>query len=309
MKKLIQIGILLCLVSSAAAQDQILPLNGSTAEKIMHVCDWNDLLPQHPFPQGEIISQDGMTVLKISNTNDVPLEVTILTITNSSLLRNVKSASIEVKYELRNDRPLVTTNRDGIVERGKQYLSANLAFRLQIPSEVLGGDETTGGYSYPLAGTSNWQRLYSGTPYFARRTPTQIELRLLLDGSGTVYLRPLKLIGVPQNWWSPQTAGLIGGIGGSLIGCFGGLIGILASMGKGRRFVLATTVILIVTGILLVIAGVVAVAMKQPYAVWYPLLLGGTILTFVLSINLYSIKRRYDDLEIRRMTSMDATGR
>jgi hypothetical protein len=25
-------------------------------------------------------------------------------------------------------------------------------------------------------------------------------------------------------------------------------------------------------------------------------------------VNLYPIKRRYDDLEIRRMTSMDATG-
>ena len=135
-----------------------------------------------------------------------------------------------------------------------------------------------------------------------------MELSLLLPGPGTIYLRPVNLIGVTQSWWSPQMAGLIGGIGGSLIGCLGGFIGILAGMGKGRRFVLTTTVILIFVGFFLVIAGVAAVAMKQPYAVWYPLLLGGTILTFVLSINLYSIKRRYDDLEIRRMTSMDATG-
>lgn len=103
--------------------------------------------------------------------------------------------------------------------------------------------------------------------------------------------------------------GLVGGIGGSLIGCLGALIGILASVGKGRRFVLTTISSLIVAGIFLVIAGVIAVAMKQPYAVWYPLLLGGAIMAFVFSVNLYPIKRRYDDLEIRRMTSMDATGR
>ena len=136
-----------------------------------------------------------------------------------------------------------------------------------------------------------------------------MELRLSLDGSGIVYLRPIKLMGIKSDWWSPEQSGLIGGIGGALIGCLGALIGILASMGKARRFVLTSTVILIVAGILLVITGIVAVAMKQPYAVWYPLLLGGAILTFVLSINFYSIKRRYEDQEIRRMTSMDATGR
>jgi hypothetical protein len=116
-------------------------------------------------------------------------------------------------------------------------------------------------------------------------------------------------MGRTQNWWSPQMGGLVGGIGGTIIGCLGGLIGILAGMGRARRFVLTTTVILIVAGILLVVAGIIAVAMKQPYAVWYPLLLGGAILTFALGVNLHSIKRRYDDLEIRRMTSMDATGR
>ena len=70
-------------------------------------------------------------------------------------------------------------------------------------------------------------------------------------------------------------SGGVGGIGGSLIGCLGALIGILASIGKARRFVLITTVILIVAGILLVIGGIVAVAMKQPYGVWYPMVLSG----------------------------------
>ncbi len=172
-----------------------------------------------------------------------------------------------------------------------------------------GSDQITNKSWILFGGKSNWKR-YNFIPVAGRNEnpPKQVELRLYLPATGTVYLRPVKILGVAKNWWSTQQSALVGGIGGSLIGCFGALIGILASAGKARRFVLATTVILIVTGILLVIAGVVAVALKQPYAVWHPLLLGGAILAFVLSINFYSIKRRYDDLEIRRMTSMDAAG-
>jgi len=108
-----------------------------------------------------------------------------------------------------------------------------------------------------------------------------------------------------HGWWSAKQGGMIGGIGGSVIGCFGGLLGCLAGMGKVRKFVLAMTKIFIVLGIFLTIVGLVAVVLKQPYAVWYVLLLPGVILTAVFGANLRPIKRRYDDLEIRRMTSLD----
>ena len=83
----------------------------------------------------------------------------------------------------------------------------------------------------------------------------------------------------------------------------------LAGKGKARNFVLATLKICVALGIVLLIAGLAAVASGQPYAVWYALLLPGFILTLVFSLNLPSIQRRYDELEIRRMTSLDATGR
>ena len=117
-----------------------------------------------------------------------------------------------------------------------------------------------------------------------------------------------KVMGVIQSWWSPEQIGYIGGIGGSLIGCLGALIGCLAGLGKARCFVLASTRISIGLGLALTIAGLIALLGKQPYAVWFPLVLTGGILTFVLAVNLYPIKRRYDDQEIRRMTSLDATG-
>ena len=79
-------------------------------------------------------------------------------------------------------------------------------------------------------------------------------------------------------------------------------------MGKARKFVLAMTRIFIGLGILLTVAGLIAVGFQQPYAVWYALLLPGVILTLVFSLNLPAIQRRYDELEIRRMASVDAMG-
>jgi hypothetical protein len=185
-----------------------------------------------------------------------------------------------------------------------------------LPPAALGGDGITvetggtpGGRSGNIYGTSNWRPcLFTINRNSFEGLPTQLELKLVLPGSGTVYLRPIKLLEVTGSWWSPQQIGLIGGIGGSVIGCFGALLGLLASKGKTRNFVLTTMKIFIALGILLTIAGFVAVVSNQPYAVWYALLLPGVILTLVFSLNLPSIQRRYDELEIRRMTSVDTMG-
>jgi hypothetical protein len=101
---------------------------------------------------------------------------------------------------------------------------------------------------------------------------------------------------------------LIGGISGSWIGCLGGLIDLPVSKGKARNFVLATVKSFIALGILLMIAGLVAAILKQPYSVWHALLLPGVILILVFSLKVHSIQRRYDELKIRRMTSTDTTG-
>jgi hypothetical protein len=116
--------------------------------------------------------------------------------------------------------------------------------------------------------------------------PEKLELNLNLVISGTVYLRPIKILEITKNsnWWTPEQAGKIGGIGGSVIGCFGALLGLLASKGKARTFVLTTMKIFIALGILLTIAGFAAVVSSQPYAVWYALLLPGVILTLVFSL-------------------------
>jgi hypothetical protein len=309
MKRLIQLNLLLLLISSASAQDsqpqKPLP---PESQIILRDYDWKDLAKQQALP-GEVITMDGSSVLKIETTNDTilrdnteapPQQISLLKISDPSVIRKTYFLVCEVKTK-------------GVF--GFENKQSSLSLMCSLPPATFGGDgrtidaKTINNSIGTIYGTSKWRSIQFAVDRNAiEGLPTHLELHLEMLGRGTIYLRPIRLYGVAGSWWSPEQTSLIGGIGGSLIGCFGALLGILASKGKARNFVLTTMKIFIVLGILLTIAGFVAVMSKQPYAVWYALLLPGVILTLVFSLNLPSIQRRYDELEIRRMTSVDTMG-
>ena len=283
MKTLLHACLLFCSVATAVAQVQLFGF------------DWKN----SPPAGATIVMQDGKSALKIENTNAAPLTVRLMIVTNPPVAEMLYAITGEVKYE--------NVGGSGYLEMWNFFAPAQ-------PGEAEGKyfSRTLGdaGEMAKISGTSDWRKfmlLFDRTG--ASEPPTRLEINLVLPGSGTVYLRAAKLE-KPQSasWWSPRQAGLIGGIGGSVIGCFGALLGLLASKGNARNFVLTTMKTFIALGILLTLAGFVAVVSKQPYAVWYPLLLLGVILTLVISLNLPAIQRRYDELEIRRMASVDAMG-
>ena len=113
----------------------------------------------------------------------------------------------------------------------------------------------------------------------------------------------------PGAWWGDRTAGLFGGIGGSIIGCLGALMGTLASLGRGRRLVLSLAITMPFCGAACLVLGIVAVGAGQPYAVYYPLLLGGIIMTVVFAGCLPTVRKRYEEIELRKMTAMDVGAR
>lgn len=304
MKKLFQTGLMLWFVSFAAHGEQ----------NLVRVYDWKELAQRRELPGGEIVPMDGRWVLKIENTKDTPLSFQILNITNPPISKMVCAIIGRVKYEN-------VQHENG--SAGQMSMMVHFADKM-----VVGFPYESGGFEYvntfDFSGTSDWTDLFfpsDRTEYMGLWTnaPPKLEISIFLRAHGTVYLQPLQLVEYERGgiapvfsavttsttWWSERVSGLIGGIGGSVIGCFGALIGCLTGMGKARRFVLAAVKIFIGLGILFTIAGLIAVGFKQPYAVWYALLLPGVILTLVFGANLYPIKKRYDDLEIRRMTSID----
>ena len=166
-----------------------------------------------------------------------------------------------------------------------------------------------------LSGSSPWRDFV--LPFDASSAPAPVErltVSVVLPGRGTVQLGGLRLVqyaegedlmATPGAWWGPRTAGLVGGITGSLLGCVGALIGILSSRGRGRALVLGLARGMIVFGAAALVLGVVALFRRQPYEVFYPLLLEG-VLSVALPIYLIPmLRRRYDEVELRRMTAQD----
>jgi len=92
------------------------------------------------------------------------------------------------------------------------------------------------------------------------------------------------------------------------VGILGALIGTLCSLGRGRRFVLTGLVAIGISGLLLLAVGGAALALGQPYEVWYPLVLMG-LLDPVLAFSLLpGARRRFEAVELRRMQALDLRG-
>lgn len=167
-----------------------------------------------------------------------------------------------------------------------------------------------------LDGSSPWREFV--LPFFNQEggsPPDKLVFNLVLTGPGTVEIGPLELVQFDADedvfadsagWWNDRQAGLIGGIVGSGLGILGAAIGWLGSTGRARGFVLGALKAIAYLGVGAVALGGLALASGQPYAVYYPLFLLGTI-TAALGLSLpRSMSKRYVELELRRMQALDA---
>jgi len=108
-----------------------------------------------------------------------------------------------------------------------------------------------------------------------------------------------------SEWWSSEAAAWIGAIAGggcgALAGIYGALLGWLGPRGVGRVPMLTAHALFVAAGAVALVAGIVAVSGGQPYHVYYPLLLGGGIMSIVMG-SLYPVARlRYRQAEQRKL--------
>jgi hypothetical protein len=99
-------------------------------------------------------------------------------------------------------------------------------------------------------------------------------------------------------WIGGTSLGVAAGLSGALGGC-------LAPRGKCKGLVLTVHFGLIAISLGLLVAGVVALADKQPYGVWYGLLLPGVIGSAVLGSLTPVLLLRYRQAELRKSLAAD----
>jgi Ca2+/Na+ antiporter len=110
-------------------------------------------------------------------------------------------------------------------------------------------------------------------------------------------------------WFDYNTGIIIGTLLGSLFGILGGLwgafAGIYARKGKYKKLILSYAIILIGMSFISLCTGIVALLSKQPFYVWYPMVLVGFTITVTLTPSFFLANRIYINAELKRMSLDD----
>lgn len=163
-----------------------------------------------------------------------------------------------------------------------------------------------------ITGNSDWRSVvlpFEATG--AEAPPERLIINVVLPGRGEVTLGALTLVELEPGEWpsgvnDSATFGLWGGIAGGAFGIFGGLLGWLGGRGKAKRVVLTGFRMMMAAGVVSLVLGVIALARGLPYHTYYPLLLIGAIALLVPAATLPRLTKRYEELELRRMSALDA---
>ena len=266
-------------------------------DQVISTFSWKELADAGKLTAGTLTGAPD-NALKVENPGPGAMSVTVLTIVQPKITTDFYAVSGEVRYD--------NVEGDGFLEMWSHFGETAAYF-----SRTLGITGPMG----KLTGTSHWRAFT--LPFNAKGAssrPSKLVVNVYLPGKGSVFLRNLKLVQSTAatytgGGWSGRTAGVVGGVGGVLIGCLGAVIEWLAVRGKAQRFVVNAVRVLIGVGVASALGGFAAVALRQPYGVWYALLLLGVLVVVIFPFRLRTYQDRYRAFELRRMTSMDATAR
>ena len=263
---------------------------------------WPELQQASRLSAGTIVPAGDQTKfdsLLVENTQSAPATLTVLVIPDPKITKPRYAIRGQIRHEAVEGKGyLEMWNHFPASER---YFTRNLA-----PS----------GPMRCLEGSSDWQPFV--LPFLIKGSdmrPEKLVINVVLPGKGKVWLGPLRLVehdqnedplAVPGQWWTDRQGGLIGGAIGVVLGSLGALIGILYGCGKACRLVLVLIKAMFIAGLASLVVAVVALVRSQPYGVYYPPLLSGVLLTILPIGAIRRVRKRYEEIELRKMKAMDA---
>lgn len=258
---------------------------------------WNDLQQQGKVSAGTVLPPEVSAQfyrLQIQGSPSGPTRATVLTIEHPPIAGQRYVVQGQIRYE--------GIQGVGFLEMWNHFPGGGQYF-----SRTLG----EGGPMMKLHGTSPWRPFALPFDATGAGQPTRLVVNVVLEGRGVVYLGPMELTELtaavsdigdrPVN----RLTSSVGAIAGAFVGCVGALIGLLTSLGKARRLVIAATTGLIVFGAAALVMGLVAAARSQPFSVSYPLLLLGSLACIVPLGIMPTIRRRFEEIELRTMRAHD----
>jgi hypothetical protein len=111
-----------------------------------------------------------------------------------------------------------------------------------------------------------------------------------------------------QAWFDPITAGRFGGVIGAAVGMCGAVIGIMSGIcvPKGwKKTVYTVWAVILALCAGLMVTGLAALAVGQPYHVWYVFILPGLGGFALFGGLLFVVRKRFRDIEMRQMQAKD----
>ena len=275
--------------------------SAATAGEVSRI-DWQELNDSGRLESGEVVTDGTSPELLIENEIQSPLNARLVTLEEPGIGTHLYTVRGLIRYE--------DVDKPGFLEMWNHFPDGSHYFT------------RTGANAGPMSvivGTSSPREFilpFQSSPELG--APSRLEVNLVLPAGGRVWIGPLTIseftpaewsgaMAAEGAWWSGPQAGLVGGLFGSAVGIMGAIIGTLSGLGRFRSFCLGLCWLNIVIGVVSLIAGIVAVSTGQPYEVYFPLLLCGTIATTVVGGVLPTVRKRYEETELRRMASMDAS--
>jgi hypothetical protein len=277
MKRILVIAVLLFVARKEVA----------AAEKPLREISWVALRDQGTLAEGLVVQADGS--VSIASRGGQGLSVTLVEIANPGISKD--------QYVVRGRVRYVGVIGDGYLEMWNLFGDGSRYFTRTI------GDA---GPFQKIAGSSEWRDfgLYFDATG-ADAPPEKLIIGLVLPGAGEVSISNMTLVELDAGMALKDT-GRWGGIVGGILGVVGAILGSLAGAGRARKFVLAGFKALMVAGVAGLALGIVALFRNDPYQTYYPLLLVSAIALAVPAFALPGVRKRYEELELRRMRALDA---